>query len=194
MSRSHLTRLALVLAALAFAAPVRAAAAAAPAPDSLGVLLTADPHADSLVDRALARMVGVIPGSDTLVAWDVFRQYPQRTVDRILPTLKPVKRSLWLGAPNMVWRVRVLQRLTGLEFRAATRVKRFTPEEVVALKPDSLRVVRFAGENRDRGVTWTAPMDAQKAIFEKWRQWWANDERKPALPIVKHDDDSKWWY
>ena len=71
---------------------------------------------------------------------------------------------------------------------------RLTDEERRALAPDSLRRVRFAGENRDRGMTWTAPVDAQKAILERWRQWWSLGEKKPELPMVRHEDDGSWWY
>ena len=186
--------------ALALAAAPVAAKPSTPAPPptpadtaARTVLVASTPHEDSLLVGALARMVGVIPGSDTLVAWDLFRAHPQRTVDLIIPTLRPLRHDLYLGAPNMVWRVRVLQRLTGLEFRAPTRA-RLTEDERAHLAPDSMRVVRFAGENRDRGMTWTAPADAQKAILAKWRGWWDTDARKPVLPMVKHDDDRKWWY
>ena len=157
------------------------------------VIVTSTPHADSLLVSALARMAGVVPGSDTLVAWELFRANPQRTVDLILPTLQPVKRDLYLGAPNRVWRVRVLQRLTGLEYRAVTRA-RLTEDERKYLEADSVRVVRFAGENRDLGMTWTAPAEAQKAIIARWRAWWAMDTKKPTLPIVPHEDDRTWWY
>lgn len=186
-------------AALACARPGPAAAAAAgersaAAPDSAaGVLLVADPSVDGPLERALARMAGVIPGSDSLVDWPLFRAHPQRTVDLVLATLQPVRRDLWLGAPNAVWRVRVLQRLTGLEFRGATRAK-LTPEETRALAPDSLHQVRFAGEDRAQGMTWTAPVDAQRAILARWRMWWANGVRKPPLPMRTHADDSSWWY
>jgi hypothetical protein len=200
MNRSlTLTCAALALALLA--APTAAAPKAAkPAPAATPadtaartVLVASTPREDSLLAAALERMVGVVPGSDTLVAWDLFRAHPQRTVDLIIPTLRPVKRDLYLGAPNLVWRVRVLQRLTGLEFRAPTHAK-LSADERAYLAPDSARVVRFAGENRDRGMTWTAPADAQKAILAKWRAWWDMDAKKPELPMVKHAADQKWWY
>lgn len=190
----------LVCAALALALAAEPAATAkrpplaAPADTtSRSVPVTSTAHEDSLLVSALARMRGVVPGSDSLVTWDLLRANPQRTVDLILPTLQPVKRDLYLGAPNMVWRVRVLQRLTGLEYRAATRA-RLTEDERRNLAADSARVVRFAGENRDLGMTWTAPADAQKAIIARWRAWWAMDAKKPALPIVPHEDDRTWWY
>jgi hypothetical protein len=195
LTRSPIIRFALaglLSAAIALAAAPRALAAAA---DSLerGVVVVTNPHVDSLITAALARMVGVVPGSDTLVAWDVFRAHPQRTVDLILPTLRPVKRGLALGAPNMVWRVRVLQRLTGLEYRGRTKAH-LAPDEAAHLLPDTLRRVRFAGEDAKLGMTWVAPADAQKAIIAAWRTWWANDEHKPNLPITKHTDDKTWWY
>ena len=197
MKLTHLfvrTVLALVLAAAVAAAAPRPAPLATPADTAARTVLVAStPHDDSLLVRALARMTGVVPGSDTLVAWELFREHPQRTVDLIVPTLKPVKRDLYLGAPNMVWRVRVLQRITGLEFRAPVRA-RLTPDEQKYLAPDSSRRVRFAGENRDLGMTWTAPVQTQKAILALWRAWWETDAKKPALPMVKHDDDRKWWY
>jgi len=186
--------LVLALAAAPVAAAAKRAPLATPADTTArSVLVASTPHEDSLLVSALARMVGVVPGSDSLVAWDLFRANPQRTVDLILPTLQPVKRDLYLGAPNMVWRLRVLQRLTGVEYRAATR-KRLTEEERKYLEPDSAGVVRFAGEDRGLGMTRTAPADAQKAIIARWREWWAMDTMKPALPVVPHEDDRTWWY
>lgn len=182
-----------LLALLVSAGTALAAAAPAAAPDTSGVTVAPDAGADSAIARAIARMDGVIPGSDSLVDWALFRAQPQRTIGLIVPGLKPVPRTLWLGAPNMVWRVRVLQRLTGLEFRAATRAK-LTPEETRALAPDAQHAVRFAGESRDLGMTWTAPADAQRAILKKWADWWDQDVRKPRLPITRHEDDRSWWY
>ncbi len=200
MNPPHLlVRAALALALLAAPAaaarkPAKPASSATPADTAVRtVLVSSTPHEDSLLVGALARMVGVVPGSDTLVAWDLFRAHPQRTVDLILPTLRPVKRDLYLGAPNMVWRVRVLQRLTGLEFRAPIRA-RLNPDEQRYLDPDSSHRVRFAGENRDLGMTWTAPAEAQKAILAMWRAWWETAAKKPVLPMVRHEDDRKWWY
>jgi hypothetical protein len=179
--------------ARAHAVPAARAAAPTPAPADSAASVTPALTDDALFVRALDRMVGVVPGSDSLVAWDLFREHPQRTVELILPTLKPVKRDLYLGAPNMVWRVRVLQRITGMEFRAPTRA-RLTEEERTFLAPDSTHGVRFAGEDRGLGMTRTAPADAQKAIFEKWRKWWSLDAKKPELPIVAHEDERTWWY
>ncbi len=184
-----------LIALTALPAQARAAVLPAPAGDSTAhaVATGPDAHVDSLLTAALNRMVGVIPGSDSLVAWSVFRAHPQRTVDLVLPTLQPIPRSLYLGAPNMVWRVRVLQRLTGLVFTAPTRAK-LVAEERAALAPDTLRRVPFAGENAKLGLTWVAPADAQKAIIAAWRSWWASDVVKPELPMKKHDDDRSWWY
>ena len=168
-----------------------AAADSATVPDSAAA---ADPaHVDAVLTRYLDRMAGVIPGSDTLVAWEVFRAHPQRTVALILPTLRPVRRGLSLGAPNMVWRIRVLQRLTGLAYGAPTRAK-LDADETRWLAPDSLRRVPFAGESAKLGMTYVAPADAQKSIIARWRLWWASDAKKPDLPIVKHDDDRTWGY
>ena len=185
---------ALVLLAVGPAHP-RAAVPPVPVADSVArvVAFVPDAHVDSLLTASLNRMAGVIPGSDSLVAWSVFRAHPQRTVDLILPTLRPIARSLYLGAPNMVWRVRVLQRLTGLTFTAPTHAK-LAGEERAALAPDTLRRVPFAGENAKLGMTWVAPADAQKAIIAAWRLWWASDVVKPELPMKKHDDDTSWWY
>ncbi len=169
----------------AYAATAADSAAAKPASAAVPV--------DVQLVRALDRMTGVIPGSDTLVDWALFRAHPQRTVDLILPTLEPVRRGLSLGAPNMVWRVRVLQRLTGLAYEAPTK-KKLSADEKAWLAPDSLKRVPFAGENAKLGMTWVAPPDAQREIIRQWRLWWSSDTKKPELPIKKHDDDRTWWY
>lgn len=156
-------------------------------------ILTPEQAVDELLETCLERMDGTIQGSDTMVAWDAFRNHPQRTVELIMPTLRPVRRGLWLGAPNMVWRIRVLQRLTGLSYTAPTRAT-LGADEARFLAPDSTRRVPFAGEYMERGITYVAPADAQKAIIDRWRKWWASDVKKPDLPIRKHDDDTKWWW
>jgi len=50
-------------------APAPSAWASAPAPRTVAV--EHDAHVDSLLTRALALMGGVVPGSDSLVAWDL---------------------------------------------------------------------------------------------------------------------------
>ncbi len=194
-SPAALSALALALAVALTGPPARAAAppAAVAAPDSAAAAAASPAQVDATLRRALERMAGVIPGSDTVVAWDLFRAHPQRTVDLVLPTLKPVRPGLSLGAPNMVWRIRVLQRLTGLAYTAPTRAK-LSADERRSLTPDSLGRVPFAGEDAARGMTWVAPADAQKAIIARWRRWWASDMNKPELPVKKHDDDRTWWY
>ncbi|MFN8586533.1 MAG: hypothetical protein U0704_01940 [Candidatus Eisenbacteria bacterium] len=149
---------------------------------------------DSLILASLDRMRGVVPGADTMVAWKVFEAHPRRTVVLLMPTLRSIPPGLSLGAPNMVWRVRVLQRLTGLTFRARTRAK-LRGEEREWLAPDSLGRVPFAGENAARGMTWVAPRDAQRDILEQWRQWWNGVSLSTRLPVRDRSGDPKdWWH
>ncbi|MBI5169039.1 MAG: hypothetical protein HZA61_06100 [Candidatus Eisenbacteria bacterium] len=149
---------------------------------------------DSLILASLDRMRGVVQGADTMVAWKVFEAHPRRTVVLLMPTLRSIPHGLSLGAPNMVWRVRVLQRLTGLTFRARTRA-RLGEEEKKWLAPDSTGAVPFAGENAARGMTWVAPRDAQRDILDQWRRWWDGISLSTPLPVKDRSrDGATWWY
>lgn len=169
-------------------------ACAAAVPDSVIAEYTALARTDSLILASLDRMRGAMPGADTMVAWKVFEAHPRRTITLVMPTLRSIPRGLSLGAPNMVWRVRVLQRLTGLSFRAGTRA-RLGDEEKRWLAPDSTGAVPFAGENVARGMTWVAPREAQREILELWRHWWAGASLSLPLPVVDRSKEPKgWWY
>lgn len=162
--------------------------------DSAALEYHALARTDSLILASLDRMRGVMQGADTMVAWSVFEAHPRRTVVLIMPTLRSVPRGLSLGAPNMVWRLRVLQRLTGLRFVARTR-SRLGDEERRWLAPDSLGRMPFAGENAPRGMTWVAPRDAQREILDQWRRWWDGTSLSTKLPIVDRSKDKKdWWH
>ena len=143
----HLLLALAILGASAGLTPVPSACAAAMAADSTDAEFRALARTDSLILSSLARMRGVVPGADTMVAWKVFEAHPRRTLVLLMPTLRSIPRGLSLGAPNMVWRVRVAQRLTGLTFRARTK-SRLSDEEKKWLAPDGRRAVR----GRERGA------------------------------------------
>lgn len=182
-----------VSAVLACVSPARCAAAPMSA-DSSEAEFAALARTDSLIVASLARMRGVMSGADTMVAWKVFDAHPRRTLVLLMPTLRSVPRGLSLGAPNMVWRVRVAQRLTGLTFRARTKAK-LSDEEKKWLAPDSTGAVPFAGENAPRGMTWVAPRDAQRDILEQWRRWWDGASLSTPLPVKDRSrEGATWWY
>lgn len=190
----HLLLALAILGASAGLTPVPSACAAAMAADSTDAEFRALARTDSLILASLARMRGVVPGADTMVAWKVFEAHPRRTLVLLMPTLRSIPRGLSLGAPNMVWRVRVAQRLTGLTFRARTK-SRLSDEEKKWLAPDSTAAVPFAGENAARGMTWVAPRDAQRDILEQWRRWWDGASLSTPLPVKNRSGDgATWWY
>ena len=189
----RILRLAAALLALSVASCLVPARAAAAAPDSSAAEYRDLARTDSLILASLDRMRGVTQGADTMVAWKVFQAHPRRTVVLLLPTLRSIPPGLSLGAPNMVWRVRVLQRLTGLTFRARTKA-RLRDEERRWLAPDSLGRVPFSAENAPRGMTWVAPRDAQRDILEQWRRWWDGVSLSTPLPVRDRSKDPKdWW-
>ncbi len=181
-----------LVALFSFAIPA-VSAASTPA-DSLEAEYALLERTDSLIVASLDRMRGVVPGSDTTIAWALFQAHPRRTITLVMPTLRSVPRGLALGAPNMVWRVRVLQRLTGLQFRARTRTK-LGAEERSWLAPDSTGAIPFAGENAPRGMTWVAPRDAQRDILAQWRAWFDGGGASRPLPAVDRTRAPKgWWH
>jgi hypothetical protein len=84
--------------------------------------------------------------------------------------LKPVPRGQYVGGkhPEVVWEIRALRSLTGLDFRARTKSK-LNRDESHFLDLNSKGEICFFGTWTSRDRVWVAPLDTQALIIRKWR-------------------------
>ena len=152
MWRKLLTALTLVL--------VSVAASAQPAPT------------DAQIRAAIGRL-GVGTDEKGFAEFEVLYKSPRRSAEILIASLKPVRRGQYIGGkhPQVVWNLRALRSLTGLDFRAATEAD-LTEDEAHFLRHDpKTDEVHFFGTWMSRDRVWVAPLGAQRAIIGKWREW-----------------------
>jgi hypothetical protein len=123
--------------------------------------------------------------------FEVFYANPYRSTELLISALRPVRRGRYTKHPQVVWMIRALRSLTGLDFRASTRAD-LTADEVHFLDADATTgQVLFFGTWMSRDAVWTAPSDAQIAIIGKWREWFAKHGRDHKYV---NDPDFDHWY
>jgi hypothetical protein len=101
---------------------------------------------------------------------------PRRAAELLISTLQPVRRGQYPNGkhPLVVWQIRALRSLTGLDFTATTKSGLDTDESHF-LDRKRNGEVRFFGTWMSRDRVWVAPVDAQTAIIGKWRAWLAKN-------------------
>jgi hypothetical protein len=106
--------------------------------------------------------------------FDVLWQHPQKSTELLVAVLAPVARGAYPNGshPPVVWYLRALRSLTGLNFRGPTN-ERLTEDEEHWLRPRPDRSVEFFGTWMSRDRVWVAPEDAQADIIRQWKQWFA---------------------
>lgn len=98
---------------------------------------------------------------------------PRRSAELLIAMLQPVRPGQYAGGkhPQVVWNIRALRSLTGLDFRGATKAD-LTENEAHFLDHDpKTDEVQFFGTWMSRDRCWVAPVDAQALIIKKWRKW-----------------------
>jgi|SRR5436853_2676970 len=94
-------------------------------------------------------------------------------------------------AAHVIWCIRALRALTGLNFRAPTKTKLDEMEAHFLGHKDSGEV-SFFGTWMSRELSFDAPEDAQKAIIEKWRRWFDDNGKTHSYVNSRRFDD--WYY
>lgn len=124
--------------------------------------------------------------------FEIFYRNSYRSTELLIAALGPVRRGHYNQHPQAVWIIRALRSLTGLDFRAPTRAD-LTADEAHFLDHDPTSdQVCFFGTWMSRDRVWVAPYDAQRAIIQKWRAWFAKDGKNHKY--VNDPDYDHWYY
>ncbi len=150
------------------------------------------------VTAALARIPAHLTGGnaeeveDSLTAiLGVLYQYPTVAARLLTERLQPAARGKHRDHPVVVWYIRALRSLTGLDFTATTRAQ-LADSEAEYLQRDSAGTVHFFGWHMAWDDTWLAPQDAQLAIIRQWRSWFA--KRGRTFRYVNDPKHDHWYY
>jgi hypothetical protein len=107
--------------------------------------------------------------------FEVLWRHPQRATEMLVAMIAPVRAGTYEHGrhPPVVWYLRALRSLTGLNFRGATK-ELLDEEEEHWLRVGADGSVEFFGTWMSRDRVWVAPEDAQNEIIRQWRQWFAS--------------------
>src|SRR6266700_4843804 len=126
-------------------------------------------------------------------SFELLYKNPRRSSELLISSLAPVRRGQYRydKHPQVVWNIRGLRSLTGLNFRATTNSK-LDDDESHFLDLNAKREVHFFGTWMSRDRVWVAPLDAQTAIIGKWREWFKN--RGQTFTYVNDPNPDRWYF
>ena len=129
---------------------------------------------DAEIKAAIARL-GENTDEKGFTKFEILYEDPRRSTELLVATLKPVRRSQYVGGkhPQVVWNIRALRSLTGLDFRAPTHADLTADEAHFLDHNPKTDEVQFFGTWMSRDRVWVAPVDAQTTIIRKWREWFS---------------------
>src|SRR5580658_2430324 len=98
---------------------------------------------DDEILAAIAKL-GTISNDNGSAEFEILYRNPQRSTELLIASLTPVKRGQYPTGnhPQVVWNIRALRSLTGMNFRAKTRMK-LTGDEAQFLGLDKNETVHF---------------------------------------------------
>lgn len=146
---------------------------------------------DAEIKAAIARLGEADKGFSEL---ETLYKNPRRSAELLIATLQPVRRGQYTGGkhPQIVWNIRALRSLTGLDFRGATQAD-LTEDEAHFLDHDpKTDEVQFFGTWMSRDRCWVAPLDAQTTIIKKWRKWFR--EHGDSFAYVNDRNFDNWYF
>lgn len=129
----------------------------------------------------------------------------RQVVELLVAELRPIstnaisyeEQSLRTDSMHVIWCIRALRYLTGLDFIAPTEHRFKESEEEQTrhqfLHNKSETEVAFFGVWMSREHTFVAPKDAQRAIIEKWRLWLSKEEKNFSYPETLQGF-SEWYF
>jgi hypothetical protein len=160
----------------------------------LCVVASAQPApTDGQIRTAIAKL-GVGTDENGFAEFEVLYRSPRRSAEILIASFKPIRRGQYLGGnhPQVVWNIRALRSLTGLDFRAATQAD-LTADEAHFLGHDpKTDEVEFFGTWMSRDTVWVAPVDAQTTIIRKWRKWFR--EHGETFAYVNDRNFDHWYF
>lgn len=149
------------------------------------------PPSDSEINLAIRRLGEPDKGISEL---ETLYKSPRRSAVLLIKALRPVRRGQYPEGkhPQVVWNIRALRSLTGLDFRATTQAD-LTEDEAHFLDRDPKSAeVNFFGTWMSRDKCWVAPVDAQTKIIKKWRKWLK--EKSGSFTYVNDRNLDKWYF
>ena len=158
------------------------------------VLCTGQEHASDAQIRAAIKQMAAWGSDDTAPKerFEIFYRNPYRSTELLISALEPVRRGHYTEHLQAVWIIRALRSLTGLDFRATTKVD-LTADEAHFLDHDPVTdQVCFFGTWMSRDTVWVAPYDAQITIIKKWREWFAKEGKD--YKYVNDPDFDDWYF
>jgi hypothetical protein len=148
---------------------------------------------DTEIKAAIARL-GEGTDENGFVNFEILYKSPRRSTELLISSLKPVRRGQYQSNkhPQVVWNIRALRSLTGLDFRALTKAD-LTEDEAHFLDHDAKTdEVLFFGTWMSRDSVWVAPLDAQTAIIGKWRKWF--EKHGQTFTYVNDRNFDNWYF
>jgi len=155
---------------------------------------TALTRVTAALDRIPAHLVGGNPEEveDSLTAiLSILYREPARATQLLVARLEPTSRGKHRDHPAVVWYIRALRSLTGLDFRARTAAL-LGDSEAWYIQRDSAGAVHFFGWHMAWDDTWLAPPDAQVAIIRQWQDWYVRNGR--GFKYVNDSVHDHWYY
>jgi hypothetical protein len=149
-------------------------------------------RSDAEIKTAIAKL-----GEDTdqkgFAKFEVLYRNPRRSAELLIASLQPVRRDQYQSGrhPQVVWSIRALRSITGLNFRASTRADMTEDEAHFLGRDPRTDEVDFFGTWMSRDRVWLAPLDAQSAIIKKWREWF---EKNGQTFTYVNDRNFDHWY
>ena len=155
---------------------------------------------DSVITKAISDL-GESDSSAIYQRLTLLESNPELSVRLLIDQLQPISHPTRIPpeefskhptAYHIVWCVRALRYLTGLDFTAQTAY-RFRRDESIRLQmvQSKRATCTFFGVHMAHDVIYLAPEDAQTAIIQKWHNWYDANRGKIKLDrSLKFND----WY
>jgi hypothetical protein len=147
---------------------------------------------DAEIKSAIAKL-GEGTDEHGFVKFEILYKNPRRSTELLISSLAPVPRGQYLSNrhPQVVWSIRALRSLTGLDFRAPTK-RELEEDESHFLDLNAKGEVRFFGTWMSRDRVWVAPLGAQTAIIGKWREWF--EKHGQTFSYVNDRNFDNWYF
>jgi hypothetical protein len=148
---------------------------------------------DAEIKAAIAKL-----GEDTdakgFTKFEVLYKNPRRATELLIATLEPIQRGQYLTGrhPQVVWNIRALRSLTGLDFRGSTKADLREDEAHFLGHDPKTDDVEFFGTWMSRDRVWVAPLDAQATVINKWRTWFR--EHGETFAYVNDRNFDNWYF
>jgi hypothetical protein len=147
---------------------------------------------DAEIKAAIAKL-DVGTDENGFVRFEILYKNPRRSTELLISSLKPARHGQYSSGnhPQVVWKIRALRSLTGVDFRAKTKSE-LDEDESHFLDRNAKGEVRLFGTWMSRDRVWVAPVDAQTAIITRWQDWFK--KHGEAFTYVNDRNFDDWYF